>query len=286
MFYLQEFLKIKGIKMKLNFVMSKLVVTMLAVLTVTGCATVAVTGSADVEKAAFTKNKKYAVVSIASMKTFQGEKGMVNMFKSMEDIPGTNTQPIVDNFSPKALSVLGSSKYFTLVPEKALLASKAYKNLIEDPKVMKVMFMSFDMNESNKYKYISDEKKYAQLAKELGVDGVIGLTLNFTVTASKGSFSINGIGFGKKSYSAMSSISIVAYDANGKVVWKDSTLKEAEPGDSKAIIVFDTSDITGTSFEKFHPSALEMAGKGMETLYARFDDTMNGKSASMFQSVK
>ena len=263
-----------------------LALAMVTALSLTGCATVAITGSADVEKAAFNPSKKYAVVSVASMKIFQGEKGMFNMFKSMEEIPGTNTQPIVDKFSPMVITALGNSKHFTLIPEKTLLASKAYKNLVEDEKVMKVMFMSFDMNKSGNYKYISDEKKYAQLAKELGVDGVIGLTLNFTVVASKGSFNINGISFGKKSYSAMTSVAIVAYDKDGKTVWKDSTLKEAEPGDSKAIIVFDTTDMTGASFEKFHPSALEMAGKGMTTLYARFDDTMKGKSASMFQSVK
>lgn len=272
--------------MKTYQAVGKAVLALVAVFSVSGCATVSITGSADVDKAAFASGKKYAIVSVASIKTFQGEKGMVNMFKSMEDIPGTNTQPIVDKFSYKAANVLAKSRHFTLVPERTLLSSKAYKNLVEDEKVMKVMFMSLDMNKSSNYKYISDEKKYAQLAKELGVDGVIGLTLNFTVVTGKGSLNINGISFGKKSYSAMTSVSVVAYDKNGKTVWKDSTVKEAEPGDSKAIIVFDTSDITGASFEKFHPSALEMAEKGMETLYARLDETMAGKSASMFQSVK
>ncbi len=208
------------------------------------------------------------------------------MFTSMDDIPGTNTQPIINKLDPKIISTLSSCKYFTLVPEKTLLSSAAYKNLAEDEKVMKVLFMSYDMNVVNNYKYISDEKKYAQLAKDLGVDGVIRLTLNFSVAPSKNYVGIMGLSLGKKSYSAMTTISAVAYNKDGETVWKDSTIKEAEPGDTKAIILLDTSNITGTDFEKLHPSALEMAGKGMDVLLARFNDTMAGKDVSQFQSVK
>ncbi len=45
-------------------------------LMISGCSTVAITGSTDVDKKAFGPHKKFAVVSIASMKTFQGEKGI------------------------------------------------------------------------------------------------------------------------------------------------------------------------------------------------------------------
>ncbi len=264
----------------------KTLVALAIAFSVQGCSTIAITGSADVEKTAFNPHKKYAVVSIASVKTMQGEKGMVNMFKSMDEIPGTNTQPIIDKLKPAIYGALGKNQLFTLVPEKSVLASKAYKGLAEDPHQMQVMFMNLDMNEAGGYKYISDEQKYAKLAKDLGVDGVIALTFSFNVTQSKGFVSIMGISMGKKSYSATVSSSVVAYDQNGKTVWKDSTMKEAEPGDAKAIIVFDTSDFGGTNFEKFHPSALDMATKGVQTLYARLDDTLAGRDVSSFQSVK
>jgi hypothetical protein len=255
-------------------------------LMVSGCAPMAITGSADVNKQAFGAKKKFAVVSIASMKTFHGEQGLGQMFTKNDDIPGMNTQPIINKLDSRIIRALDNDKHIALLPERTVLASKAYKNLAEDDRVMKVLFMSDTMNVANNYKYFSDEKKYAQLAKDLGVDGVIGITVNFSVAASKGYVSVMGLSLGKKSYSAMATISAVAYNKNGEVIWKDSTIKEAEPGDTKAIILLDTTDMTSTDFKKFHPSALEIGGKAVDVLLARFDDTISGKETSMFQSMK
>jgi hypothetical protein len=263
-----------------------LALTVIIGLMVSGCATVAITGSADVDKKAFGAKKKFAVVSIASMKTFRGEQGLGQMFKNNDDIPGMNTQPIINKLDSKIIGTLGKSKYFTLLPENTVLSSKAYKYLAEDEKVRKVLFMSETMNVANNYKYVSDEKKYAKLAKDLGVDGVIGITMNFTISEGGGKFYLGPLSVGKKSYSAMASISAIAYNKNGEVIWKDSTMKEAEPGDTKAIVLIDTSSMTDTNFEKLHPSAIEIGGKTADVLLARFDDTMAGKETSMFQSVK
>jgi len=272
--------EMKTIKMY-NFALIALIGIMIS-----GCAPMAITGSADVNKQAFGTKKKFAVVSIASMKTFHGEQGLGQMFTKNDDIPGLNTQPIINKLDSKIIQALESNRHFTLLPEKTVLNSKAYKKITEDDRVMKILFMTETMNVANNYKYISDEKKYAELAKDLGVDGVIGITVNFTIASSKGYVSVMGLSLGKKSYSATAAISAVAYNKNGEVIWKDSTVKEAEPGDTKAIILLDTTDITGTNFEKFHPSAVEIGSKAVDVLLARFDDTMAGKKTSMFQSMK
>jgi hypothetical protein len=44
--------------------------------------------------------------------------------------------------------------------------------------------------------------------------------------------------------------------------------------------------MTKTNFEKLHPSAIEIGGKAVDVLLARFDDTMAGKSVSSMQSMK
>ena len=253
---------------------------------ISGCAPMAVTGSADVNKQAFGAKKKFAVVSIASMKTFHGEQGMGQMFTKNDDIPGMNTQPIINKLDSRIIRSLNNDKYITLLSEKAVLGSKAYKKISEDDRVMKILFMNETMNVANNYKYLSDEKKYAELAKDLGVDGVIGITVNFSIASSKGYVSVMGLSLGKKSYSATAAISAVAYNKNGEVIWKDSTIKEADPGDTKAIILLDTTEMTGTDFKKFHPSAVEIGGKAVDVLLARFDDTISGKETSMFQSMK
>ena len=263
-----------------------LALTIIFGLAASGCAHTSYTGAADVDKQAFGARKKFAVVSIASMKKFQGEQGLGQLFTSNDNIPGMNTQPIINKLDKKIITTLGSSGYFTLLPENKVLSSKAYRSLPEDEKVMKVLFMSGSMNVANNYKYVSDEKKFAQLARELKVDGVIGITMYFSVTQGGGQVYLGPLNFGKKSYSAMASITAIAYNQDGKVIWKDSTMKEAEPGDTKAIVLIDTSNMTDTNFEKLHPSAVEIGGKAVDVLLARFDDTMAGKEVSGFQSVK
>lgn len=256
------------------------------VLMASGCAQMVITGSADVDKKSFGAKKKFAVVSIASLKTFQGEQGLAQTFTNNDDIPGTNTQPIINKLRPKIVGALGKTKYFTLLPEDAVLASKAYRNFAEDEKIMKILFMSEPINVANNYKYVSDEKKYAKLANDLGVDGVIGITMNFSIASGGGKVTVMGLSLGKKSYSATASITAIAYNKSGQVIWKDSTMKEAEPDDAKSIILIDTSSITDTNFEKLHPSAIEIGGKAVDVLLARLDDTIAGREVSSMQSVK
>lgn len=255
-------------------------------LMVSGCAQMSITGAADVDKKSFGAKKKFAVVSIASLKTFQGEQGLAQTFTENDKIPGVNTQPIINKLRPRIIGSLGKSKYFTLLSEDVVLSSKAYKNFAEDEKIMKILFLSEPINVAHNYKYVSDEQKYAKLATDLGVDGVIGITMNFSVSPGGGQVNIMGVSLGKKSYSAMASITAIAYNKKGQVIWKDSTMKEAEPGDAKAIILIDTSSITDTNFEKLHPSAIEIGGKAVDVLLARLDDTMAGREVSSIQSVK
>lgn len=261
---------------------------LIAVLTMSliGCAPMAITGSADVDKSVFGPSKRFAVVSIAAIKTFQGEKGLFQMFKDDKNIPGSNTQPMINRLAPRIIKSLNHSHYISLLPERKVFKSRAYRHIQGDKRVATALFFKYDMNVARHYKYISDPKKLAQLAKQLNVDGVITVNVTFALTASKGSVSVAGLTLGKKSYSAMASVSALAYDKTGKLIWKDSTTKEAEPGDSKAIILIDTSDMTGTNFKKLQPSAIEIGGKAVDVLVGRFNDTMEGKQASFMQSMK
>lgn len=251
-----------------------------------GCTPMVVTGAPDVNKTAFGAKKRFAVVSIASLKTFQGERSIADTFKSADEVAGANTQPLINKLNPKIIQALGKSHQFTLVPESRVLTHRAYRNLAEDPRTVKVLFISADMNVANNYRYFSEAEKYATLARDLGVDGVIGVTVNFGISAGGGAFSYNGLSLGKKSYSATATISAVAYNQKGEVIWKDSTTKEADPDDSKAIIVIDTSAFTGADFEKMHPSAVEIGGKAVDVLLARFDDAIAGREVARVQSVK
>ncbi len=255
-------------------------------LVVGGCAPRAITGKAKVNQDAFGGQKKFAVVTIAADKKFRGEKGMFQMFKKTENIAGGNTQPIIDKLKPKVLETLAKSDHFKLVPESRVLKSKVYKEMEEDNRMQKVLFISVPINVAEDYKYFSKPEKFGQLARELGVDGVISIQMGFSITSSKAALNVQGVSLGRKSYSAVASVSALAYDREGKVIWKDSTIKQAEPGDKKAIIILDVTDVTNTKFEKLQPSAVHIGGKAVEVLLSRFQDTMEGKKVSSVQKIK
>jgi hypothetical protein len=250
-----------------------------------GCGTV-VTGATDVDKSAFGEKKRYAVVTIASMKNFSGERSIFQAFKDPDDIPGANTQQMIDKLAPRIIATLGKSTRFSLLPETRVLSSRAYRSAAEDPKVVRVAMFTADMNVARGYRYLSEPQKFATLAQELGVDGVIAVQVHFNVSSGTMGMGLAGMAFGRKTYSASATASAVAYNQKGEVVWKDTTTKQAEPGDARAIVVVDTSGFTGADFQKMQPSAVEMGAKAIDVLLARFDDTMAGVQVERVQSVK
>lgn len=256
-----------------------------ALVFLSGCS-MALTGRATVETQAFTPKKKYALVTISAAKEFNGEQGFSQMFTKNEDIKGLNTQPVIDQLVPVIRAKLAKTGYFTSIPMKSIVYNRSYKRLAEDERVQKVAFFKNELNVAKGYKYFSDPKKLGQLARDLNVDGVICVTMQFSVDTMKSGVYVGFVTVGKKEYAASATISAIAYDTAGKVLWKDSTMKQAEPGDKKAIIVFDSTDITATKFKKMHPSAVLIGGYAVDVLVQRFKDTMEGKGTSIFQSVK
>lgn len=252
----------------------------------TGCAAVTITGAADVKKEAFGSKKRYAVVTIASHRTFTGEKGLFNAFRSSDSISGANTQVMIDQLAPRVISLLARTGNFTLVPEPRVLSHSAYLAAQEDSREHGVAVFNIKMNVAQGYRYFAEPQKYAQLARDLGVDGVIAVQVHFGVSSATLGGGIKGIALGRKTYSATATVSAVAFNQKGEIVWKDSTTKEAEPGDTRAVFVADISGFTGTDFLKMQPSAVEIGAKAIEVLVARFGDTIVGREVDRIQSVK
>lgn len=261
----------------------RIAILVLAAGALAGCGTV-ITGATDVDKSAFGEKKKFAVVTIASMKNFSGERGLFDAFKSADDVAGANTQAMIDKLAPRIVGMLGRSTQYTLMPENRVLSHRAYRGAAEDARMVKAAMFSTDMNVAHGYRYFSEPQKYAKLAQDLGVDGVIAVNVNFSVSAGAGALGVRGLPFGRKTYSATATATAIAYNQKGEVVWKDTTVKEAEPGDARAIVVVDTSAFTGADLVKMQPSAIEIGARAVEVLLARFDDTMAGRPVERIQS--
>lgn len=251
-----------------------------------GCAAPVITGGADVNKAAFGEKKRYAVVSIASNKNFSGERALMDTFKDAQNVPGANSQPIIDKLIPRIVGSLSRSSQFSLMPEARVLAHRGYKAAQEDPRQQGVSLFTVDLNVAQGYRYFSDPQKYAKLAQDLGVDGVIALQVHFSVSALDMGTSFRGLSFGAKQYATTAMASAIAYNQKGEVVWKDQTQKQAEPGDTKAVVVVDTSMFTGADFLKLQPSAVEIGGKAVDVLLTRLEDTLAGRPVDRVQWTK
>jgi hypothetical protein len=254
----------------------------------------AITGRADVDQQSFTKEKKYALVTISAAKKFSGEKGLFQMFKDNENIKGINTQPVVDELVPVIRRKLAQTGYFTSVPMKTIVNSPSYQLLAEDEKVRSAGIFSTELNVGDGYKYLADEQKLSRLARDLYVDGVICVNMAFSVVAMKSALGLAAsnllgglpLSVGEKEYASSVAMSLTAYDTAGNLIWEDSTVKQAEPGDEKAIVLMDLSDLTDTNFEKMHPSAVLIGSYATDILIERFQSTMEGKKTSIFQKTK
>lgn len=253
---------------------------------VAGCAAPVITGGADVEKSAFGDRKRFAVVTIASNKSFTGERALLDTFKNPENVPGANSQPMIDKLRPRIIGTLAKSPQFSLVPEARVLNSRAYVAAPEDVRQQGFALFTMDLNVAQGYRYFSDPQKFANLAQELGVDAVIAVHVHFSVSALDMGTSIRGVALGGKRYSTTAVATAVAYDQKGEVVWKDQTQKEADPADTRAVVVLDTSMFTGADYFKLQPSAVEIGGKAVEVLLTRLEDTLAGRPVDRVQWTK
>jgi hypothetical protein len=231
-----------------------------------GC-TMIISPGAKVDDTSFGETKTCAIVTIAGTQKLQAQKGFLQMFKK---VPEQNTQPVLDKLSPEVIKAFHKSKHLAVKSEKMVLNNKAYKNLSTDEPVQKVLFMKSELNTAKGYKFITDPNKLSQLAKDLNVDGVIAVNMNFSVSSGVA----GGLGIGVKRFKVITGVSAIAYDRNGKQVWKDAVHKSSELADSQLALI---ADVRSVDFKKLKPYAVKAGKEALNVLVARLDDGLKGK---------
>ena len=231
-----------------------------------GCAMI-ISPGAKVDADSFGKTKKCAIVTIMGTKKLQAQKGFLQMFKK---VPEQNTQPVLDKLRPEVIKAFRKSKHLTVKSEKRVLHSEAYKNLKADEPVQKVLFMKSELNTAKGYKFITDPNKLSRLAKDLNVDGVIVVGMNFWVSSGVA----GALGVGVKRFKVVTGVSAMAYDSKGKLVWKDAVHKSSELADSQLAVI---ADVRSVDFKKLKPYAFKAGKEGLNELVARLDDGLEGK---------
>ena len=240
------------------------------VVMVMGCAII-ISPGAKVDADSFGKTKKCAIVTIMGTKKLNAQKGFLQLFMK---VPEQNTQPILDKLRPEVIKAFRKSKHLKVKSEKRVLNSKAYKNLEADEAVQKILFMDIELNTAKGYKFIRDPQKLSKLAKDLNVDGVIVVGMNFSVSSGIAGGMFAGLGIGVKRFKVITAVSAMAYDSNGKLVWKDAIHKSSELADSQLAVI---ADVRSVDFKKLKPHAFKAGKEGLNVLVARLDDGLEGK---------
>ena len=240
------------------------------VVMVMGCAII-ISPGAKVDADSFGKTKKCAVVTIMGTKKLNAQKGFLQLFMK---VPEQNTQPILDKLRPEVIKAFQRSKHLKVKSEKRVLNSKAYKNLEADEAVQKILFMDIELNTAKGYKFIRDPQKLSKLAKDLNVDGVIVVGMNFSVSSGIAGGMFAGLGIGVKRFKVVTAVSAMAYDSNGNLVWEDAVHKSSELADSQLAVL---ADVRSVDFHKLKPYAFKTGKEGLNVLVARLDDGLEGK---------
>ncbi len=155
---------------------------------------------------------------------------------------------------PRILKALAGTGKFRLVPEKDVLRTKAYRALPEkDPSYLTITFVP-----ASGYKFCTDVDAMAQLARDLGVDAVMVVRLDF-------GYHLNGVNaFGLVSAGVIHAsvmVSVGAIDRDGRTIWKDWVKGVSDDGIP--------SIGESVDFDHLYPMLLDATKKGVEDIAHR-----------------
>lgn len=217
-----------------------------------------------VKKEAFAPTKTYAIVSISSFDSIQkrGQNasllGMLKSASSESGFSGDATKMFNGHYK-LVIDELQKMGHFTLLPEKKVTGNEAYRKTEGDNPDGIII----DMISPDGYKYFTDAKKMQQLAKDLKVDGVIALSMQY-------SFATSGVGIGglftAGRQRALTRVTVYAVDTNGEYVWNDTIEQRSE----------DYLGVLGESgnFTKLEPLFREATVTGTKELIARLSQQL------------
>jgi hypothetical protein len=197
------------------------ILTALLVLLLSGCAT-------SVYKAdALTPVKRYAVVSIAAAEDIEGGSpgmgvslsGLVKAVMSKDSGFSHSSAKILEESAPRVVKALAAQKKFTVLPDKVAKANAGFKAATSDEPILKFGFLQSRYNVASGYKFFADDQKFAELARKMKVDGVIGVRLFYKAGESK--VGVGGV-LAAGTHSGITRMEVWAIDGSGQRIWADT----------------------------------------------------------------
>lgn len=215
-----------------------------------------------VKQNAFGPDKRFAVVSIVATNKITSDSksgGMVGMFKGLSKKQNFS-EDSSSVFADSIAAIMGefeNSKSFGLIPKSEVLANPTYQATPPDkPK----KWFGVTMVPAEGYKYFKDKKKIKKLAQDMGVDGIIVISVSYRVAFTGAN--ISGIsGVGKQKGSAI--VAVYGVDKNGDVVWKHAAEGKGDYG------TFSTGG--AANFTKLHASLVQASRDAAQKVIEKLD---------------
>lgn len=211
---------------------------------------------------AFGKDKTFAIVSIiatSKITTDSQSGGLAGLFKgaSKKHKFSQDSRKVFAESVPVLVETFQSSKSFRLAPKGSVLQNPAYISMQPDkPK----KWFGVTMVPAEGYKYFKNKKKIKRLAQEMGVDGIIVISISYRVGFTGANISgISGVGKEK----GMATVAVYAVDKTGRTVWKHAAQSHAKKG------TFSTGG--AANFEKLQVGFVEASRKAAKKLIKKLD---------------
>ncbi len=163
------------------------------------------------ETEAFGKSKKFAVVTVAASPEIGITVNGVAKAASPDSGYRNDANRILRDTTPLILKELERSPYYTLLPPRTVLANKAYRTTASDDP--KSTMLSSLMLTAPGYKFFGSEDKLAQLARDLNVDAVMVVSVDYA-----SGFTAGGAGGVQRGRAV---VHVSAVNQAGSVIWKD-----------------------------------------------------------------
>lgn len=221
------------------------------------------------ETQAFGKARKFAVVSVSASPEVGSGSGtgsgigytVSGLIKAVSNESGysNDADKILADTAPLILKELGSNRHYTLVPAKTVLGHKAYRAAEAEDTAIPLGFGKKWLVAPG-YKYFKSEDRLAKLARELNVDAVMVVNVNYSAGFT-GAQAMGVIAGGVHHGKAM--VTVYAVNRDGKVIWKDG-------GDASS-----DNSIGGVgesvNFTRLHPLLVEATRKATRALMEKVD---------------
>lgn len=169
--------------------------------------------------------KKFAVVSIIANDEIAGApayemtlSGLVKAALSEDADLSQSSEQVLREALPMIEKAFAAQRLIPILSPDKVKSNAAFRNASGDEPEVGFLWMKGRFNVAPGYKFFKSKEGLVELARQMDVDGVIGVNVLYRVLENK----VGGLGLAAGTHRAGVTLTAYAIDREGNVVWRDS----------------------------------------------------------------